>query len=258
LDPAKSLEPGNQAAARAIELDNTLAEGHLVNAASIFTNRWDWKASEQEIAHTIALDPRFAEAYHLHAKMLGALNRNEEAIAAQKKATELDPFSRPWALALAYLVARQYDAGLKDGRLRLELSPRDPSLFGIMADLYRSKGIDKEAADMMVKMFQFSDNQASAAAVQRAYQRGGYKAVVRWQLDQAKTRSPRHYVSPVYLAGLYAQLGDREKTLTLLEQGFREHSPLLLWIQSNPAYDFLHVEPRYRSLIQRIGLPPAW
>jgi hypothetical protein len=77
-------------------------------------------------------------------------------------------------------------------------------------------------------------------------------------LTQLERKSKSGYVSPVDLALLYAQLGDREKTLELLERGFREHSPLLLWIQTDPAYDFLHADPRYRSLIQRIGLPPAY
>jgi hypothetical protein len=38
----------------------------------------------------------------------------------------------------------------------------------------------------------------------------------------------------------------------------RQHSPLLLWIQNDPAYDFLHSDERYRSIIRGIGLPPAY
>jgi hypothetical protein len=73
-----------------------------------------------------------------------------------------------------------------------------------------------------------------------------------------KHKSATQYVSPVYIALQYAQLGDKEKTLSLLEDGYRERSPLLLWIQTDPAYDFLHGEERYRSIIKGIGLPPAY
>ena len=65
-------------------------------------------------------------------------------------------------------------------------------------------------------------------------------------------------VSVVDLARLYGQLGQREKTLALLEEGYRQHSPLLLDIQNDCSFDFLHNDERYRSLIKRIGLPPAW
>jgi hypothetical protein len=32
----------------------------------------------------------------------------------------------------------------------------------------------------------------------------------------------------------------------------------MLDIQNDPAYDFLHNDQRYRSLITKIGLPQAW
>ena len=51
---------------------------------------------------------------------------------------------------------------------------------------------------------------------------------------------------------------DAEKTLALLEAGLRERNPSLLWIQCDPAYDFLHKDERYRSIIRKMGLPPAW
>lgn len=79
-----------------------------------------------------------------------------------------------------------------------------------------------------------------------------------WQAGNLKQKAARHYVSPVDFAVLYAQLGQQEETLSYLEQGYREHSPLLLWIQNDPAYDFLHSDERYRSIIRRVGLPPAY
>jgi hypothetical protein len=56
---------------------------------------------------------------------------------------------------------------------------------------------------------------------------------------------------------LHAQLGEREKTLSLLEQGLRERSPDLLRIPIDSAYDFLHSDPRYQAIVERMGLPPA-
>jgi len=71
-------------------------------------------------------------------------------------------------------------------------------------------------------------------------------------------KSAKQYVSPVPLANSYAQLGQREKTVALLEEGYRQHSPLLLDIQNDSAFDFLHSDERYRSIIARIGLPQAY
>jgi len=115
-----------------------------------------------------------------------------------------------------------------------------------------------EWAQAYEKHFQLAGDPDSAAAVEHAFRRGGEKAVVRWQLDQLERTSKTSYVSPVALAPFHAQLGDSEKTLALLEAGYREHAPLLLWIQLDPAYDFLHADERYRSIIQRVGLAPSY
>jgi TolB-like protein/DNA-binding winged helix-turn-helix (wHTH) protein len=258
LDPAHALVPEKEAAIKAVQLDDSFAEGHLGLCSAIFTNDWDFRGADQQCLRAIELDPEFAEAYHFRAKLLGAFNRNDEAIEAQKRATELDPVARPWALAMAYLVARREDAAIEDVRQRLESYPDSVQLMFHLHDAYRRKGMDKEAAQTLVKVFQLSHDPVSAAAVQRAFQQGGYKAVVRWSLNDLKKDSQTRYVCPIELARLYAQLGEREQTLSLLEEGYREHSPRILWIQSEPAFDFLHSNERYRSIIKRIGLPPAY
>ena len=108
------------------------------------------------------------------------------------------------------------------------------------------------------RYFTLSGDKTSAENVRRTYAQGGYKATLYWQIRDLERKSAKQYVSPVDLANLYAQLGQREKTLALLEEGYRQHSPKLLDLQNNSDFDFLHKDERYRSIIRRIGLPPSW
>jgi tetratricopeptide (TPR) repeat protein len=241
-----------------VQLDDSLPEAHLAMSASILFNHWDWSRADREVLRAIELDPKFAEAYHLRAKMLQALNRYDESIAMQKKSTELDPFARPWAMAQAFVAARRYDAALNDIQLRLKSAPQDASLLALMFVSYHNKGMDDEAVKAYQKMLQSTGRRDSVAAVQRAFQRGGYRAFVQWELNNLRETSRTHYVPPSDLAALCAELGDREHTLALLEEGYGQHSPRELWIQTDPSFDFLHADPRYRSLIQKMGLPPMY
>jgi TolB-like protein/DNA-binding winged helix-turn-helix (wHTH) protein len=255
LDPRTSLPAEEDTAVRALQLDPSLADAHLAMGAAYFYARWDFARADQEILRAIELDPRAAEPYHLRARLLEALNRQDEAIESEKKAMELDPFERPWSLVWAYRFARRYDAALDDARLRLETYPADPVLLLLTADTYRCEGRYKEAVDYWVKLsIAFGDRQR-ATELLRAFHRGGYSGVVRLQLADATRQAKKRYVPPVVLAWYHAQLGHREETLSLLEEGYRQHAPGLLWLQDEMAYDFLHNDPRYRSLIEKIGLP---
>jgi TolB-like protein/DNA-binding winged helix-turn-helix (wHTH) protein len=258
MSPGEALKQEEAMARKAVELDDSLPEAHLSLGAAIFMNRWDWQQADQELARAIELNPRYAEAYHFRSKIYAALNRTEETIEAEKKATELDPFERPFAMALAYLSVRQYDAAINAARQRLETLPQDLSLHWDLYEAYRRKGAEKESAQELEKLMLLSGSRESAANVRHAFEQGGDKAVIHWQLDNLKQKSATHYVSPVSQAFLYARLGRRAETLALLEEGCRQHSPLLLWIQNDPAFDFLHSDERYRAIIQQIGLPPAY
>jgi tetratricopeptide (TPR) repeat protein len=255
MNPLEALPQAEAFAQKAVDLDNRLAAAHLVLGGSILVNRGDWPRALEENSRAIELDPQYADAYHFRARILAALGRKDEAIAAQKRATALDPFARPWGMAEAYNWVREYDAAIADARMRLK---NTQDVLWVLADSYRCKGMEKEAAETLAQQLGARGALPSAAAIRRAYQRGGYRAVVRWQLDQLQNKAKTSYVSPMNLAEFHAQLGDREETISLLEQGFKEHSPNLLWIQCDPAFDFLHPDPRYRAIIQRIGLPAAY
>ncbi len=256
-DPRVSLPKEEAAALKAVELDDTLPESHMSLGAAMFL-KWDWATAEQEISRAIELNPRYAEAYSFRSMMRISLNRHEEGIEASKKSMELDPFARPADLAYAYSDVRQYDAALNEARMRLETSPQNFAIHLGLSNAYRCKGALKDAAHEWEKVLLLVGDKEGAANVRRNFERGGYNAVLRWQLSSLKKKSGTHYVSPVEMALQTAQLGQREETLSLLEEGYRQHSPSLLFVQNDPAYDFLHSDPRYRAIIQQMGLPPAY
>ncbi|HEU5350931.1 MAG TPA: winged helix-turn-helix domain-containing protein [Terracidiphilus sp.] len=259
MDPREARQPFEVAAEKAVELDGSLAQTHLTLCAATFFTRWDLTGADRECQRAIDLDPKLSDAYHMHAKVLIALNRDEEAIASQKKAMEIDPFARPWGLAFIYVLTRHYDEAIREAHQRLESSPHDAVMLLMLSSAYRCKGMYAEAVKAREESLIAGGNQTDAESIRRAFAQGGYRAVVRWNLDRLKRRARTHYVSPVDMALASAQLGDREQTLGLLDEAYRRHSPLLLVrLQSDPAYDFLHRDARYRALIRQIGLPPKY
>jgi TolB-like protein/DNA-binding winged helix-turn-helix (wHTH) protein len=258
LDPRTAIPAMVAAARKAIALDDTVPQTHLSFAAIYWADRWDLPQALQEIQRAIEIDPEYAEAYFQRAYTLSDLNRPSEAIEAAKKSMELDPLAQPWGMPMIYSYTRQYDRAITDATQRLESTPNDYGLHKMLADSYHCTGRNKESAEMVVKMFSLIAMPEFAETLKHSFEQGGYDAVIRSEIHLMEHQPPGQYLSVVDLARLYGQLGQREKTLALLEEGYRQHSPLLLDIQNDCSFDFLHNDERYRSLIKRIGLPPAW
>ena len=251
------MPQGEEAARKAVALDDSLAEAHNSLAAAYLFYRWDWKRAERESARAVELNPGLAEGHHLRGYVLQVLNRTDESLQEQKKAMELDPFARPWVLVLALLDARQFDAALNEARLRSEAHRGDPELHGFLFAAYWHKGMEKEAAQELETSLQLEGQKELALAVHRAFERGGMNAVWEWQLSNLKKRSAKTYVSPLHFAGLYACLKRKEEALHYLEEAYQERAPRVVFIPNNGNFDFLHSEPRYQAIVKKMGLPAA-
>jgi TolB-like protein/DNA-binding winged helix-turn-helix (wHTH) protein len=259
IDPRQALPQAREAARRAIELDDSLPRAHATFGGMIFFNHGDGAEALHELTRATELDSQDGEGFHLHARILCALGRNDEAIAVQKQSTAINPFEHPGAMAEVYMCTRHFDAAITDGEMRLKDFPVAPDILKELADAYHWKGMDKEAVEVLARQISARGDPALAAAVRRAFETGGYTAVVRSQLAALEKRARGARVSTFELADLHARLGEHEETLALIDQGVNERDPrLLLLAQSDPAFDFLHADPRYRSLIQKMGLPPMY
>src|SRR5215204_5775842 len=91
--PSDSLPKAKASAQKAIELDETLAEGHVDLGITIFWYDWDWSAAEIQYKRALELDPNNAIAHLDYAHLLSNTARHTEALAEVKRARELDPLS---------------------------------------------------------------------------------------------------------------------------------------------------------------------
>jgi TolB-like protein/DNA-binding winged helix-turn-helix (wHTH) protein len=257
--PASEVAAKGEAAARkAVELDDSLAEAHHALAAWYFFFAWDLPRAEAESRRAVETDPNFSEAHHLHSYILAAMNRRSEALQEQKRATELDPYLRNWGLGYAYLQLRQFDDAINDLQFRAQVLPGDYGTHDMLSEAYGLKGMALQSQLEQEKAFQVAGRPDAAQQIHRAFERGGEKAVNQWLVDDLKARARKEYVAPFQYAGAYAVLRDKNETMRYLEESYRVRSPWLIMVTNEPAFDFLHADPRYHALIAKIGLPPAF
>ena len=257
--PPEAVMPRAEAAAKkALELDDLDAEAHKSLAAIQLFYQWDWKAAERESARALELNPNFAEGHHLRAYVLRSLNRTDEAVQEEKKMMELDPFAKPFVLGFALMRARQFDAALNEARIRSGAQPNNAGLHHLLSYAYFFKGMEKESEEESERDLQLEGEKDRLAEQVQAYRRGGLPAVWAQNVDRLKRKAAKQYVSPSDFADAYAELGRKEETIYYLEQSYRERSPHLVFLQSDPFFDFLHSDPRYRAIIKKMGLRPAY
>lgn len=257
MSPSPAFAEAETDVRKALALDDSLPEAHNALAAIYLFSKWDWKKAEAESLRSIDLNPNFAEGHHLHSYTLWVQNRDAEALQEQKLSSGLDSLTRPWALGEGYIYSRQFDMAIKDLQTSTQFR-RDFWTEFNLSEAYEFKGMDREAAEHMAQAFTNLNDEKSATAIRLAFKEKGFRGVSEWMLNNQLAESKKKYVSPWNLAWNYAHLRRKEETLAALDDAYKQRSPWIIFVQQQPVFDFLHSDERYRALVKKIGLPPAY
>ncbi len=258
LPPRVAYPQAREAALKVIELDPSLAEGHVVLGWIHRNYDWDWPGAEKEFRQAIELDPRSPAAHHGFSEYLEAMGRFQEALTEEKRAQELDPLSSFFngQLALALLNAHHDEAAIEQARKTLELDPsnsRAHYAWGVA--LARQRAYDQAIGELR-QSAQLSGGRFDVMAklgeieVRAGHRIEAQRILAEWK-KQAKTRN----ISPLAFATLYASLGENAQAFTWLERAYQERSPFLVSIRSNSAFNEMRTDRRFQELVRRIGLP---
>ena len=260
LQPSVAFSKAKAAALRALEIDDTLAEGHTPLAYAVFFHDWDWAAAEAAFRRAIILNPSYATAHHLYGFMLTALGRHDEALAEVRKAQEIDPLSLLIndAMGFCYWNARRFESA--EAQCHKTIA-RDPDFFMArygLAMTYAHTGRHEEGIEQARVAARVShDSPLSLATLGHACAVAGRTREAEELLERLKAASRLSYVPPYYMATVCVGLGRAEEALGFLERGYEHRDGWLAWLGVEPRFDPLRRDPRFQDLLRRIGLPEA-
>jgi len=261
VSPKESYPRAKEAAQKALEVDDTLAEGHASLAWVKTFYDWDRSGGEKEFQRAIELNPGYATAHFWHSLALGSMGRSEEAIAEQKRALELDPLSLiiNRVLALDFYNARHYDQAVEQEKLTLEMDPNFAFVHMQLGQSYLQKSMYKEGIAEMEKELVVSPRHPYAlSGLGYAYALAVQRDDAQKMLDQLNAISEQKYVPAISSVGVYVGLAEKEKAFEWLGKAYEDRSigNSFSTIKMDPIYDPLRSDPRFAALLRRMNLQP--
>jgi len=260
LAPCEAFPMAKEAAARALEIDETLAEAHASLANSLAYYDWDWAEARREFARAFELKPGCTTAHHWYGLIyLTSMGRLDEAFAEIKRAHELEPLSLSINTDYGFLpyLMRQYDRAIDEYRKSLELDQSFVYTHWKLGLAYEQKAMYEEAIAEFQKAIALSGGSAQAVVLLgHAYAVSGRRKEALKVLGELNELSKRRYVSSYRVAAIHLGLGETERAFEWLERAVEEHDAWLVWLKVDPVLDGLHADPRFADLVRRVGLAP--
>jgi len=257
MPPTEAFPKSKAAVAKALQLDNTLAEAHITNALNAGYDR-DWSVAESEYRRGIELNPNNADGHFMYSDFLISMKREAEWNREIHRTLELDPFNPFfqcfYGWHLVYL--GRYDEAIEQFRKVLATVPDFSSAhMGLWGAFYK-KGMQKEALGEARKFFAVLGDHEVEEALGHDYGERDYTRAMHSGAEALAMRSKHAYIPAVRVARLYAHAGDKDETIQWLEKAYDRHETPLAHLGVASDWDFLRSDPRFQDLLRRMNFPP--
>jgi DNA-binding winged helix-turn-helix (wHTH) protein/TolB-like protein/Tfp pilus assembly protein PilF len=254
MDSKEAIAKGSAAAAKGVQLDNTLAEGQTAMALSQVMYEHNYDAAMKSLRRAIELNPNYALAHQRYAWQLVAGPKLDEAVREMRRAQELDPLSATNNSALGTLLfySRQYDESLRYSRRAVELDPESPLMLLNLGMVYEQKGMYAEAIDayQRTKKLNGISDVDRLAAMAHVLAASGQKEEAKKMLAELRQRSKPEDHSSYNIALIYTALGETDQAFDWLNKAKATHSLRLMDLRYDPQLDPIRSDPRFKDILR--------
>jgi TolB-like protein/DNA-binding winged helix-turn-helix (wHTH) protein len=256
ITPHEGRRRAREAAAKALALDDNLAEAHsAIGQTHIFFAPYDFAVGDRELRRAIELSPNLTTAHEFLRNSLQEQGRLDEGLDEALKARELDPLSPTIArnVAFSYLLRREYPRSLEHYQQTRELGLL--FVFGIEIEIYIQNGLLKEALLELEKAARERRDEPLLT-----YSAGMVYAAQGKQIEALRIIEELEQMSKVglnhahWIARIYATLNDKELALNWLERGL-DAEAVGIFFKDAPVWDTIRTDPRFGKLLRRMNIP---
>jgi serine/threonine-protein kinase len=256
MDPRVAYAKSKEAVAKALGIDEDLAEVHASLGWIRTFHDWDWAGAEAEFLRAFELNPNYANAHYFYCLYLAVMGRYDESFAESSRALELDPvdlvFNSIQAVTLYW--GRRYDAAIEQFQKTLDM---DPNFY--IANLYLGSALGakarwQEAVETLRKASAVSPgNPFAIGHIGYALAASGRKKEALGVLDQLEELSKERFVGSYNKALIHLGLRADDRVFECLESAFVEKDSWLPMSNTLPLWDSVRSDPRFIALMRRVG-----
>jgi adenylate cyclase len=258
VDRADTLVRAKQAAMKALELDDTLAEAHA-SLGGILRQELRYEEALREFRRAIELNPSYATAHRWFSACLGNMGRIEESTEEIEEARELDPLSPVITLNVGETYANngRIDEAIVVYDKLIKNEPAFPFSYWHRALCFMFKGMKEKAytdADAWGKSLPVEV--AEAARKDLLAKIHGWFGEREKALIMIEELIPKvgTLTSAFDIAECYAALGDRDKFFRWIDRAIFAKGIDPVNLRYSHLYDRVREDPRFPEIFKKLGL----
>jgi DNA-binding winged helix-turn-helix (wHTH) protein/tetratricopeptide (TPR) repeat protein len=253
---AKVIDDARYAALRAIELDDTLAQGHTALGYIYLHHDRDFERAEAEALRAQALDDHYGRNWHLLAILRAWQGRTREAMDAVLRARELEPMAPLYNTNFVQLLYQtgRYAEAIKNVQPLIDSQPANDQARSMLIRALVASGDPSTALEQLESRVSDRFSTSDAGLV---YAHLGRRAAALAEIARIERLGMQGYGVGYDLAVIHAALGDTEAACTALERALADRSLLLGWMRLDPRMAPLRAERCFTVVHEQLyGVPP--
>jgi TolB-like protein/Tfp pilus assembly protein PilF/tRNA A-37 threonylcarbamoyl transferase component Bud32 len=259
LAPSDAFPKAEAAARKALELDSTLAEPHATLGYVKMYYAWDWPAADREFRLAIARNPSYATAHEWYGLFLTSMGHYDSALAEEQRAKTLDPLSNPITGTTGWVLHYSGRQGEAERVLRTALRVDSNFMLGrlYLGRVLQAQGkIDSAIAQYDRVSGPLKQWAPTISGLGNLYAQEGRRGDALAILGQLDSMSRTRYITSFAVAVVHVGLQQPDSAFAWLDRAVQERTHWLVWLNRDPRWTGLRGDPRFASLVRRIGLPP--
>ena len=254
--PSEAYPLARDAAEKALQLDDSLAEAHALLGEVKVNYEWDWAGGEKEFRRALELDSNYPTAHHWYAIHLAVMGRQRDALAEIDKAYSLDPLSlviNETRAEILYWGRDMVRAGAVVGNT-LELDTHFPESYAIQGKVFEQEHEFGKALDSLRKAVDLSDSNPKMLMLwAHAMALSGKKDVAKATIA-GFVASKQGRFAATDLAAVYCAMGQNDNAMNWFAKGYQNHEEEMTQLAVDPLFDGCRSDPRFQEFLRRLNL----